>query len=559
MPKLFLPPQGGEKWLCIFTFLFMMFSVVCAVIMIYCIVIIYIPSLSEGETNYVGPKRCTTTLIERNVTNAFITDTKCNWSSCGEWCLSSKGSSPCSKMHGILRDPGASVSFEKCDLKPELGFTDHVCTTAEDLESINCKRSKYETSNPGRRETCVGFNSLISCEAGFCKNISKIWDCTYKDRLKVLLEDYGSKSQLEGWCNCRRCPESNTSIVEGDSLTCPKQTEYCFLKTANPSTYDEKMMELCTDPTCETCLDICRDRRQCLDMKSRRDVVYFGVDEYDDPLLTYYQCQDGNCTEIYDMKCNRTCDAKQFNFKEVNVALLQGERVVMANCRQKLLNGTDQLPLNAVGNTNWNRVMAACSNITINEEMDSILATDCVNGTWIEDLGITNYNTLTKKYEEYRADPKRWVKRNNQDVTNLIPWQEDIIIFNNTRILKNQEGCVNTLSMECMDFYHRYGRDGSNYTARAVFDCYYNPEEIESGGEHINVVIDYQPERTLFFLMLWSVLPGAIMLISCVYMCVCSKLMFIGDDGHMRIFCCGKAMTGIGDVAVYKPPSKSKT
>ena len=25
-----------------------------------------------------------------------------------------------------------------------------------------------------------------------------------------------------------------------------------------------------------------------------------------------------------------------------------------------------------------------------------------------------------------------------------------------TRILKNQEGCVNTLSMECMDFYHRF-------------------------------------------------------------------------------------------------------
>ena len=51
--------------------------------------------------------------------------------------------------------------------------------------------------------------------------------------------------------------------------------------------------------------------------------MYFGVDEYDDPLLTYYQCQDGNCTEIYDMKCNRTCDAKKFNFKEVNIALLQ--------------------------------------------------------------------------------------------------------------------------------------------------------------------------------------------------------------------------------------------
>ena len=42
--------------------------------------------------------------------------------------------------------------------------------------------------------------------------------------------------------------------------------------------------------------------------------MYFGVDEYDDPLLTYYKCDKGNCTEIYDMKCTRTCDAKEFNF-----------------------------------------------------------------------------------------------------------------------------------------------------------------------------------------------------------------------------------------------------
>ena len=89
----------------------------------------------------------------------------------------------------------------KCDLQKDedSGFIDHMCTTAEDLEPINCKRSKYETSvsnnwlilirfilrdlqDPGRRETCVGYNNLISCEAGHCKNISKIWDCTYKDR-----------------------------------------------------------------------------------------------------------------------------------------------------------------------------------------------------------------------------------------------------------------------------------------------------------------------------------------------------------------------------------------
>merc|ERR1719347_955034 len=475
--------------------------------------------------------------------------------------------SPCSKMSGILRDPGSIVSFEGCDLKKDedSGFIDHVCTTAEDLEEINCKRSQYETSDAGRRETCMGFNDLISCQGGYCKNISKIWDCTYKDRLQDLLKNYGSKQQLEGWCNCRRCPETNGSVVEDvDSkkqLTCPKPTEYCYLKTADPSTYNEKMIEMCTDPTCQTCYDICKSMRHCLDMKSRRDVVYFGVDAYDDPELTYYQCRNGNCSEIYDMKCTRTCDEKEFNFNAVNVALLQGERVVMATCRKQLLNGTELLPENALGKKNWNKLVASCSNITINEEMDSIMATDCLNGTWFDDLGKINYNTLTKTYEKYREDTSRWVKRNKED-RNLIPWEEDVIIYDDVKILKNQEGCVNTLSMECMDFYYRYGRDGSNYTARAVFDCYYNPKDLldDEGkpskymkDKDVFVVLDYQPDRTLFYLMLWSIMPGCIMLVSCVYMCVCSKFMFIGDDGHMRIFCCGKAVTGIGEVAVYKP------
>ena len=74
----------------------------------------------------------------------------------------------------------------------------------------------------------------------------------------------------------------------------------------------------------------------------------------------------------------------------------------MANCRKALLNGTELLPNSALGNKNWNRLVAACANISINDEMDSITATDCINGTWLEDMGNINYNTLTKKYEEYR-------------------------------------------------------------------------------------------------------------------------------------------------------------
>ena len=30
-------------------------------------------------------------------------------------------------------------------------------------------------------------------------------------------------------------------------------------------------------------------------------------------------------------------------------------------------------------------------------------ASDCVNGTWLEDLGVTDYNTITKKYLQHRS------------------------------------------------------------------------------------------------------------------------------------------------------------
>ena len=34
--------------------------------------------------------------------------------------------------------------YLQCDLEPAGGFEDHNCTTLEDLEAVNCKRSKYE-------------------------------------------------------------------------------------------------------------------------------------------------------------------------------------------------------------------------------------------------------------------------------------------------------------------------------------------------------------------------------------------------------------------------------
>ena len=38
-------------------------------------------------------------------------------------------------------------------------------------------------------------------------------------------------------------------------------------------------------------------------------------------------------------------------------------------------------------------------------------------------------------------------------------------------------------------FSFRFARDGANYTARAVYDCYYNNEDPSY------VILDYYPER----------------------------------------------------------------
>ena len=119
---------------------------------------------------------------------------------------------------------------------------------------------------------------------------------------------------------------------------------------------------------------------------------------------------------------------------------------------------------------------------------------------------------------------------------------QDITIYNETRLKINIEGCVNTLSEECKAFYEDYGKDGRNYTARAVYPCYYDPENPEF------VVINFNPDKTLMLLILFASIPGGIMVCSCIYMCGLSKFIYVGDDGHMRLRCCGKYITGIGKV-----------
>ncbi len=279
-------------------------------------------------------------------------------------------------------------------------------------------------------------------------------------------------------------------------------------------------------------------------MKSRRDPTVIGTDEFGNAVLGYYSCNNGYCVEIYNLTCERRCDDLTFNLSDKNSIIMIGERIILADCSAR--STADESRINSKIRDH-NILFVACSNVTIDHDGKSMITRDCVNGTWFPEKfngGKTNFSDLMGKYGAMREDPDFRASE--------ISYERDIVIFNQTKLKINIEGCVNTLAEECKAFYKDYGRDGRNYTARAVYPCYYDPEEPDF------VVINFNPEKTLMLLIFFAAIPGGIFCFSCLYMCGCSRFINVADDGHMRLRCCGKDVTGIGNVPIWDNPRKSK-
>lgn len=90
----------------------------------------------------------------------------------------------------------------------------------------------------------------------------------------------------------------------------------------------------------------------------------------------------------------------------------------------------------------YQQLLASCSNITYQKYNENgntgyIEATDCVNGTWFQngEMAQVDYETLLVNYERYRSDRSRMVVSSSADQVSLIPWEEDITILNDVRLL----------------------------------------------------------------------------------------------------------------------------
>ena len=94
-------------------------------------------------------------------------------------------------MKASARHEGTKIYWNGCDFSKDRNdkynnFVNHTCNIMEDIEEWNCKMfdSEAKTRNPpevGHKQICKDFNDIIvSCEAGICKNVSSVYDCTFK-------------------------------------------------------------------------------------------------------------------------------------------------------------------------------------------------------------------------------------------------------------------------------------------------------------------------------------------------------------------------------------------
>lgn len=244
-----------------------------------------------------------------------------------------------------------------------------------------------------------------------------------------------------------------------------------------------------------------------------------------------YDCNDGFCSKVHHWNCERRCSG--IRTRDKNTILIAGDNLLLANCKRALDSRTGDTVWTATDHPGY-KMMTSCTEISRDYDSgrsgyNDMQGWDCVNGSLIKDEWLqdsTNYSLLTSTFSEY--GPHSRLDRNGANM----PFEQDITIFNRSRLMINTEGCVNTLSEECTTFYDDFGRDGRNHTSRARFPCYYAPDNPEY------VVSRFDVDKTKMVFLLFFVVPSSLLVLSCGFLFMCSRMLKIDDTGHMVLRCC---------------------
>lgn len=243
-------------------------------------------------------------------------------------------------------------------------------------------------------------------------------------------------------------------------------------------------------------------------------------------------CDRGTCKKIKTpYNCDRRC--LDIPTRNKNVIILNGDRVYLSQCERAIDKQTNA----EIWSEDQSQILMTSCYAIINTTL-GIEANDCINGTLIDNLQLfgdkTNFTYLsyvsvtnTKLLDEQRV---------------VAPPEQDLMIANESFLLINMEGCVNTLRDECRDFLREFGKDGTDHNARARFPCFYSHDDPSKVVAHFDLPGTYQ------HFLVCSILPSVLFVVSCFMLVFCQKTVEVGDDAKMRFRGCpNKGISSSGE------------
>lgn len=231
-----------------------------------------------------------------------------------------------------------------------------------------------------------------------------------------------------------------------------------------------------------------------------------------------YSCLRGTCRKIRTpYNCDRRC--VDIPTRNKNVVILSGDKVFLSQCENAIDMDTG---LEVWNDSQDNVAMVSCYHISTN--FDRMEAVDCINGSILEKNQLEDLTNFT--YLSYLH------VANTILIPEIAKTDLELTISNESRLMINLEGCVNTLIDECKEFLKDYGRDGSDHNARARFPCFYAPTKKEI------VVARFDMDMTYKQFLFASLVPSTLFIASCLILLLCQKTVYVGDDAKMRFKGC---------------------
>ena len=157
---------------------------------------------------------------------------------------------------------------------------------------------------------------------------------------------------------------------------------------------------------------------------------------------------------MLDYRCERRC--KDITCDR-SVILMNGDNIFLGDCETVSHVKNDALIWQS---DSVHTLLADCHQIELDPEdytNTTYIASDCINGTLMERSKMprkVNYTRMLTIFASKDGYKNRLDKGDVED----IPFDTDLMIYKETKLKMNHEGCSNSLSEECTLFHFNHGK-----------------------------------------------------------------------------------------------------